>query len=160
MRFTKWPRRGVLAVAGLTVAAIAIPGVPAVSAAKVPGPVLKLEVTQRSLTVYGFHGQVFLDPGIWVAALGSPLEFHVQRASYTKPITITQIIHPPYGGIVRRPLPASILDGFNGLRRFTVLTVRNSAGQVVATEPISFCPNTFDPARVSPAGPPTQPYPN
>jgi len=160
MRFTKWaPHRGALAVAGLAVAAIATPGVPAVSAAKVPGPVLKLEAAQRSLTLYGVRGRVYLEPGIWVAALASPLELDVQRASYTKPTTVTQIIHPPYGGIVRRPLPASILDGFNGLRRFTVLTVRNLAGKVVLTRPASFCPNSFDPARVSPGGPPTQPYP-
>ena len=154
MRFTKRvPQRGALAAAGLAVAAVAMPGGPAVSAAAVPGPVLTLEAAQRSVTLYSFRGQVFLDPGIWVSALGSPLQFDVQRASYTKPVTITQIIHPPSGGIVRRPLPASILDGFNGLKGFTTLTVRNSAGQVVATEPISFCPNTFDPARVSPAGP-------
>jgi len=160
MRFTKRvPHRGALAVAGLAVAAIAMPGGPAVSAAAVPGPVLKLEAAQRSVTLYGFRGRVFLDPGIWVSALGSSWQFDVQRASYTKPVTITQIIHPPFGGIVRRPLPASILDGFNGLKGFTALTVRNSAGQVVLTEPVSFCPNTFDPARVSPAGPPTQPYP-
>ena len=149
MRFTKWaPHRGALAVAGLAVAALAMPGVPAVSAAKVPGPVLKLEAAQRSVTLYGFRGRVYLDPGIWVSALASPLEFDVQRASYTKPVTITQIIHPPYGGMVRRPLPASILDGFNGLRRFTVLTVRNLAGKVVFSQPASFCPNSFDPSRV------------
>jgi hypothetical protein len=167
MRFIKRaPHRGALAIAGLAVAAIAMPGMPAVSAAKipvsaatVPGPVVKLEAAQRSVTLYGFRGRVYLDPGIWVSALASPLEFDVQRASYTKPITITQIIHPPYGGIVRRPLPASILDGFNGLRRFTVLTVRNLAGNVVLTKPTSFCPNDFNPARVSPGGPPTQPYP-
>ena len=161
MRFTKRaPRRGALAVVGLTVAAVAMPGMPAASAAKVPGPVLKLEVAQRSVTLDGFHGRVFLDPGIWVAALGSPLEFAVRRASYAKPITITQIIHPPFGGIVRRPLSASILDGWNGLRKFTVLTVRNSAGKVVLTKPVSFCPNGFNPARVSPGGPPTTPYPS
>ena len=114
----------------------------------------------RSVRLYGSRGRVFLDPGIWVSALGSPLEFDVQRASYAKPLTITQIIRPPYGGIVRRPLPASILDGWNGLRGFTVLTVRNSAGKVVLTERVSFCPNSFDPARVNPAGPPATPYPS
>jgi hypothetical protein len=74
MRFTTWaPHRGALAVAGLSVAAMAMPGVPAVSAAKVPGPVLKLEAAQRSVTLYGFRGRVFLDPGIWVSALTSPM---------------------------------------------------------------------------------------
>ena len=45
-------------------AAIAIPGVPGVSVAKVPGPVLKLVAAQRSVTLYGSRGWVFLDPGI------------------------------------------------------------------------------------------------
>jgi len=99
MRLTRWnPRRSVRAVAGLAVAAIAVPGVPVASAARVPGPVVKLEAAQRSITLDSFGGKVFLDPGIWVAALGSPLQFDVRRAPYSSPITITQIIHPPFGG--------------------------------------------------------------
>src|SRR5215469_5035316 len=159
MRFTRWNRpRAVLAVAGLTLATIAVTGLPTASAARVPGPVLKLEAAQRSITLPGFRGRVFLDPGIWLAALGSPLQFDVQRVTYTRPITITQVIHPPFGGTIRRPLPASTLDGFNGLRDFVVLTVRNSAGQVVLTEPVSFCPNGQT-AQVTPGSPPTSPYP-
>src|SRR5215469_13153451 len=159
MRFTRWNRpRAVLAVAGLTLATIAVTGLPTASAARVPGPVLKLEAAQRSITLPGFRGRVFLDPGIWLAALGSPLQFDVQRVTYTRPITITQVIHPPFGGTIRRSLPASTLDGFNGLRDFVVLTVRNSAGKVVLTKPVSFCPNG-ETAQVSPGSPPTSPYP-
>jgi hypothetical protein len=121
--------------------------------------VLKLIAAQRSTTLESFRGQVFLDPGVWVAALGSPLQFDVQRASYTKPVTLTQIIHPPYGGTVRRPLPASLLDGFNGLRKFLTFTVRNSAGKVAATQTLTFCPNSFGPQRTSPSSPATSPYP-
>ena len=160
MRFTRWNGpRNVLAVVGLTLAAIAGSGLPTASAARVPGPALKLEAAQRSITLDGFGGRVFLDPGIWLAALGSPLQFDVQRAAYTRPITITQIIHPPFGGTIRRPLPASVLDGWNGLKDFAVLTVRDSMGQVVLTRPVTFCPDSFDPERVSPGSPPTSPYP-
>ncbi len=110
MRTTRWNQpRCVLAVAGLAVAALTAPGLPAASAAVAPGPALRLIAAQRSITLDSFSGQVYLDPGMWVAALGSPLQFDVQRASYTKPITITQIIHPRSGGTVRRPLPASVL---------------------------------------------------
>jgi hypothetical protein len=161
MSFTgrNW-RRGALVVAGLAVAAIAAPGALPASAAKVPGPVLKLEVAQGSIRVGSFHGRVGFDPGIWLEALGSPLEFDVQRASYTKPVTLTQIIRTPNGGVIRRPLPASLLEGWFGLRNFATLTIRNTAtGKVVSTTPVVFCPNTFDPARVSPGGPPTDPYP-
>ena len=54
------------------------------------------------------------DPGIWMAALGSALEFDVQRAGYTKPVTLTQIIHAPYGGVVRRQQPVHAVDGVGG----------------------------------------------
>jgi Lysyl oxidase len=40
-----------------------------------------------------------------------------------------------------------------------VLTIRNSAGHVVVSEPVSFCPNTYVPERASPGAPPTTPYP-
>jgi len=161
MRNTRWNQRGcALAVAGLAIAALAAPGLPAASAAGAPGPVLRLIAAQHSITLDSFSGKVYLDPGMWLAALGSPLEFDVRRASYTKPITITQIIHQQSGGTVRRPLPASVLDGWNaGLNRFLTMTVRNTAGRVVLTRTIPFCPNTYDPERVTPAGPPTTPYP-
>ena len=54
-------------------------------------------------------------------------------------------------------LPAWCSDG--GLRRFLTLTARNSAGKVAASQTIPFCPDTYDPERVSPSGPATTPYP-
>jgi hypothetical protein len=146
-------------VAGVAVAAMTVPGLPAASAAKVPGPVVKLAAAQNSITVNSFRGRVFIDPGIWLEALGSPLEFDVQRAAYTKPVTLTQVIHPPYGGTVRRPLPASLLDKWFGLKHFTTLTMTDSTGKVVFSRPFTFCPNSYNPARVGPGSPPTTPYP-
>ena len=99
----RYPRRKqqrcVLVVAGLAVAALAVPGLPAPGAAGAAAPArqLRLIAAQRSITLDSFGGQVYLDPGMWVAAIGSPLQFDVQRRSYTKPITITQIIYPPLG---------------------------------------------------------------
>ena len=140
MRLTGWnPRRG-------AVAAIAVPRAPAAGATGVAGPVLELEAAQHSgITVQSFQGFVDMDPGIWLASLGSALQFDVQRASYTKPVTIAQIIYPPSGGIVRRPLPATLLDGWNGLRGFIKMTVRNSSGKIVAAPLLTLCPNTYDP---------------
>jgi hypothetical protein len=98
---------------------------------------VRLIAAQRSITLDSFSGRVYLDPGMWVAALGSPLRFDVRRASYATPITITQIIHPRPGATVRRQLPAGVLDGWNGgLTRFMALTVRNTAGKVAATQTI------------------------
>jgi Lysyl oxidase len=163
MRLTRWNRqRCALTAAGLAIAALAVPGLPAPGAAgaAMAGPQLRLIAAQHSITLDSFNGQVYLDPGMWVAAFGSPLQLDVRRASYTKPITITQIIYPPSGGTVRRPLPASVINGFNyGLTRFLTLTARNSAGKVAATETIPFCPDTYDPERAGPSSPRTSPYP-
>jgi Lysyl oxidase len=94
-----------------------------------------------------------------VTSLGSPLQFNVQRASYTKPITISQVIYLPGGGTTTRALPGSVLDGFNGLRNFATLSVADSAGKVVATSQQTFCPNNFQPQRAVPGSPATSPYP-
>jgi len=152
-------RLSILAVVGLAVAAIAVPGLPTASAAGLPGPVLRLEAAQRSITLDSFGGKVFPDPGIWMAALGSPLQFDLRRQPYTSPITIMQVIRPPFGGTIRRPLPSSLLDGWNGLKGFLTLTIRNAVGHVAVSEPVSLCPNTYDPARAAPGAPTATPYP-
>jgi lysyl oxidase len=126
--------------------------------AAVQGPVVKLIVAQNSITLSSFRGRVFLDPGVYVASLGSALQFDVRRASYTKPITLTQVIYRPGGGTTTRSLPSSLLDGFNGLRDFLRLSVANTTGQVVASTRPLFCPNFF-PQRAVPDSAGTNPYP-
>jgi hypothetical protein len=113
------PRRSGLAVAGLAAAMIIAPGIspasaagstrPVAAAQAAAGPTVKLEATQPSVTVDSFQGYVTIDPSIWVASLGSALQFDVRRPSYTKPVTITQIIHTPSGrsGPGRCPPPCS-----------------------------------------------------
>jgi hypothetical protein len=123
------------------------------------GPVVRLEAAQRNVTIGSSHGFVQMDPGVWVESLGSALQFDVQRAAYTKPVTLTQIIQTPWGSVRRRPLPASMLDGWDGLKHFVRLTVRNASGSVVASPWLTFCPNTYDPERASSAGPASEPYP-
>jgi hypothetical protein len=140
-------------------AAAVAPGLPVASAAGPPAPVLELMAVQRSVAVDSHHGIVDMDPGIWVTSLGSALQFDVQRAGYTKPLSIAQIIHAPGGSAGRRALPATVLDGWNGLKHFIRMTVRNAAGQVVASPWLTFCPNTFDPQRASPDSSVTSPYP-
>ena len=157
MRFPRWSLPGVaVAVAGL---AVAVPGPAVASTATPPGPVLTLEAAQPSVTVDSVQGSVDMDPGIWVASLGSALQFDVRRAGYTKPVTVTQLIRPSRGRATARPLPATVLDGWNGLKHFIRMTVRNPAGRVVASPWLTFCPNTYDPERATPDSPPTSPYP-
>ena len=142
------------AVAAATLAGPALAGAQAAA----HGPVVKLIVAQNSITLTSFRGQVFLDPGVYVASLGSALQFDVQRASYTKPITLTQVIYRPGGGTTTRSLPSSLLDGFNGLRDFLRLSVADTAGQVVASTRPLFCLN-FGPQRAVPGSARTNPYP-
>jgi hypothetical protein len=147
-----------LAAAGLTVAtAISAVSVPAAQAA--PGPVIKLIAAQHTITAPRAGNQVFVDPGIWVASLGAPLQLDVGRASYTKPVTISQVISQPGLPSQARALPASILDGWNGLKNFVSLTVKNKAGRVVATTRLTLCPDSFAPERARPDSPSTSPYP-
>jgi hypothetical protein len=120
---------------------------------------VKLIAAQHSVTLTTFRGRVYLDPGVYVASLGSALQFDVQRASYTKPITLTQVISQPGGGTTTRSLPGSLLDGFTGLRDFLRLSVANTAGHVVASTRSLFCPN-FGPQRAVPGAAETTPYPS
>ncbi len=164
MRWTpRIPRRSVLAAAGLSLAVATAPGMLACPAlagtrAAAAGPVVKLIVAQNSITLPSFRGRVYLDPGVYAASIGSALQFDVQRASYTKPITLTQVIYRPGGGTTTRSLPSSLLDGFNGLRDFLRLSVADTAGQVVASTRPLFCLN-FGPQRAVPDSARTNPYP-
>jgi Lysyl oxidase len=157
------PGRGLrrAAAAGLAsaVAAATLAG-PALARtqAAAQGPVVKLIVAQNSITLTSFRGRVYLDPGVYAASLGSALQFDVQRASYTKPITLTQVIYRPGGGTTTRSLPASLLDGFNGLRDFLRLSVADAAGKVVASFRPLFCLNE-GPQRAVPGSARTNPYP-
>src|SRR5215472_7450904 len=125
------------AVALATLAGPALAGAQAAT----HGPVLKLVVAENSITLPSFRGRVYLDAGVYVASLGSALQFDVQRASYTKPITLTQVIYNPDGSTTTRSLPSSLLDGFNGLRDFVRLSVADTTGKVVASARQLFCPN-------------------
>jgi hypothetical protein len=123
------------------------------------GPTVKLVVAQNDITAESYRGYVFVDPGIYVTSLGSVLQFDVQRASYTKPITITQVIHRPGSRTHTRPLPGSLLDGFYGLRDFLRLSIADSRGKLVASSRVTFCPNSYDPQRATPNSAPTSQYP-
>ena len=158
------PRRGLrnaaVAIAGLGLVAATVPAVAlaAPQPAAAQEPTVKLIAAQNVITVPRFGRMVQLDPGIWVASLGSALEFDVQRVTYLKPVTITQVIHLP-GGTRIITLPRSLLDGFNGLRDFVRMIVRNASGKVVARERLEFCPDAFNPERAVPDSPATSPYP-
>lgn len=132
----------------------------AAGAAPATGPRVKLIVAQKSITVPRYGNQVYIDPGIWAASLGSALQFDVQRPDYTSALTITQVVHLPGGGTQLIPWPSSVIGTVPyGLKDFLRMTVRNSARRVVGSSRVEFCPDSYDPERASPSSPATSPYP-
>jgi hypothetical protein len=133
---------------------------PAAAPAASAGPTLKLIAAQRTIKVPKFgKGSVFFEPGIWVASYGAPFQLDVQRASYTKPLTITEVIKTPGGATVRRALPAWTLAHWNGLRHFLHLTLRNRKGVVIARSTQTFCPDGYSLSRTNPGSARTSSYP-
>jgi hypothetical protein len=122
------------------------------------GPMVKLTVAQKSINVPRTGRLIFLDPGVYVTAVGSALQFNVQRANYAKPLTITQIIRVPGSAPIRRPLPGWTLQDWQGLHRFLRITVRNPAGKIVASRVGPFCPNGRA-QRSNPNAPASSPFP-
>jgi hypothetical protein len=132
---------------------------PSGAAAPAGRPAIKLIAAQKSITAQRFGKQVYLDPGIWVAALGAPLRLNVDRTRYTRPVTATQVIRTPQGPTRQRRLPGWTVRGWNGLRDFARVTVRNSKGKVVASSKITFCPDGYQPERTGPASATTSRFP-
>jgi hypothetical protein len=129
-------------------------------AAPATGPEVKLIAAQNSVTVPRYGHTVYLDPGIWVASLGSAFELDLQRPDYATPLAVTQVVHLPGGGTQQIPWPASIVGKIpTGLPDFVTMTVRNTSGKVVASSRLEFCPDSYDPERASPSSPATSPYP-
>ena len=169
------PRIGAAAAlaAGTAALAVATGGTPAKaspaaapqSPARYQGPRLTMIPAQHDITVYGYPKGpnsnkvlVSVDPGIWLASLGSSFQLNVGRANYRAPVTLTQVIHTPGGARVTRPLPASMLDHWNGIEGMIRLTVRY-AGHVVTSYRFTFCPNSYDAERATPDSPDNSPYP-
>lgn len=165
MRFSKWTAHwAAAATVGLTVAATLPGGLAAAKTPRQAGPTIKLIVAQKKIDVplfgKGRNARVFLDPGIYIAAMGAQLEFLAQRASYTKPaVRITEVLHLGGHTEVLRPLPAWTGRDFSGLNRFIRFTVKNSKGKLVSSQIKPFCPNQGNPQRTGPDSPANSPFP-
>ena len=129
------------------------------SASVIAGPTIKLITAQNVIKVPKFgKGDVYFDPGIWVAALGGAFQLDVQRDGYTNPLTITQVIRTA-AGTRRVALPAWTLDQWNGLRHFIDITIRNRRGKVVGQSTLTFCPDGYELSRTNPDSATTSSYP-
>jgi len=150
-------RRASVALATLIVLISSLAG----SAAAAPlAPQLKLIPTSDRVTAqkYG-RGPVYLDLGVYVAALGGPFEVRAARPDYTTPVGLSQILHDPQGGIEEVALPAELLDGWSGLNDFFRISVRSLDGELVKEKLYPFCPSGYDVARINDDGPQMPTYP-
>jgi len=159
MNHSRWALRyAALAAAGLT-AVTALPGGPAAAQSTPVGPTVKLITAQRFVKVPKFGKFAYLDPGIYVVAVGSALQFDVQRASYATAIKAAQIIRGTNGQVTQRPVPNRWFDKWFGLRDFLRITIKNSAGKIVGNQLTTFCPGGFNQQRSGPNSPPRSPFP-
>ncbi len=159
MNHSRWTLRyAAVAAAGMAAVAM-LPGGSAAAQSTATGPTVKLITAQRQINVPRFGKFVFMDPGVYVVAVGSALRFDVRRTSYAKAITATEIIKGAGGQITKRPVPRREFEGWRGLRRFLRLTIRNSAGKIVGSRLTTFCPGGFNQQRSGPNSPPRSPFP-
>jgi hypothetical protein len=146
-----------VAAAGLAALAT-LPGGTAAAQSGPGGPTVKLITAQRFVEVPKFGRFAYLDPGIYVVAVGSALQFDVQRANYATAITADQVISGA-NGQVTRPVPRQWFEGWQGLRDFLRITIKNSAGKIVGNQLTTFCPGGFSQQRSGPNAPARSPFP-
>jgi len=154
-------------MAGVTAAAVSGAGAGPAGAGAGPagagpaaGPEVRLIAAQGSITERSYGGEVYLDPGIWVASLDSALQLDIQRPDYAAPLTVTQVVRLAHGGTAQIPWPASVVGTVPAaLLHFVHLAVRNARGRVVASDTLDFCPDAADPERAVPDSPATSAYP-
>ena len=148
--------RKMLALA-VTVPLLALANVsPQASAAE---PNLKVFSSNKNITIKRDRkGPVILDLGIFVAAQGAPFEIRLHRPDYDHPPNVVQVV-PGMAGPELRALPADIADGWLGLEEFLHVNIRRATGKTVAERRWTFCPNGFEPQRLSDEGPIVRTYP-
>jgi hypothetical protein len=99
---------------------------------------------------------VFLNAGVFVAAVGGDLEFHVGRDDgYASPITASQWAD----GAKVQDLDPSLVDGWLGLAGFLHVQIKNPAGIVIEDRGMTWCPGGYGMQRVDDSGPDLQRLP-
>lgn len=143
------------AVALLTpVAVTAVSG--SAAAAPAAAPALKLEAARKTVTAYTYKdGYTEFDPGIYAVAGDQPFEVRAYRRDYNKAISAWSVLP---GADVQ--LPTGLVKDFNGLSDFFWLNIKDAKRKTVVNRSTSFCPNSYEAVRRSPAAPATSRYPD
>jgi hypothetical protein len=122
-------------------------------------PKLRLVAATDSVTTQRWEGEpgVYVDLGTYITVDDVPLEFKVTRKSYKDPVIAEQITRKG-GKAEAKRLPAGMVKDFAGLPGFLEVSFRNAAGQEVAKNKGTFCPNNAA-GRIRPDGPATSHFP-
>ena len=137
-----------------------LPAFPAGAGGGATASQIRLFAATKRVSITRYPGErIYVDPGIYVEAVGSAFEIKGERSAYQQPIQGTQVLHPD-GSAISRPLPGGTLSqSWQGLAHFMRVTVTDDQGAVVFNSLRPFCPNGWDVQRVDPNSVPTSRYP-
>ena len=143
-------RTGRLGLAALVLATV----LPSLAArAQGVAPRLELRAGTDRVTVEKYKGDpLYLDLGVYVAALGGPFEVWLTRPDYAEPVNVAQRVYDADGTSELEPLSADVLDEWNGFADFFRLDVSRD-GELVKSKTLTFCPNSYDRQRINDEGP-------
>jgi lysyl oxidase len=121
-------------------------------------PTIRLFAATSEMTLErNGRGFVQFDPGVWVTPVGGDLELWISRPDYDTPIAFTQVDSATRQ--ILRTLPVDKLRGLSGLEEFAHYEIRNGRGDLVLSETIDYCPNSYLQQRVSDDSPLNPRYP-
>lgn len=127
--------------------------------AQVATSTLELRAGTNKVKVVKYRGEpIYLDLGVYVAALGGPFEVWLTRPDYSQPIQAEQALYAA-GGTSHRSLPEDALNDWLGFKDFFHIDVGKD-GEDVKSAMLDFCPNSYDRQRVNDQGPDTVSYPD
>src|ERR1700693_660833 len=114
-------------------------GAPVVGAPAQAFPTLRLFSVLPDVSLTHSKGQpVYLNPGVYLAPVGGAFEVDAQRAGYKDPIQLQQVVRGS-NELQTRPLPTSLMDGWNGLSKLMRVVATDDSGKVVGHLGVSTC---------------------
>lgn len=122
-------------------------------------PTISLRRTMPSVvaTKYGKRSPRIPIP-VYVQALDAPLDLRVRRPSYKDPLTLYQVKHASTGD--EWVELGDLADGWDGLRDFMRMRIRDDEGRSVFSVTRRFCPNTWERQRINDQGPSRRVFPD
>lgn len=122
--------------------------VPAAGAGAVDGvPSVRLIRSAPSVTLQSWEGQVTLDLGLYVAAVGGDFRIHARKPSWSRPVVAVQ----HHDGRAVRRVPLALVDGWTGLADFIEVRITDPSGAPVGDRALTFCPNGWERQRLTDA---------